>query len=91
MSDYKKIPTSAEVWAVIRARHTDLKVFSTYSAPDGDQFGNPDQCVMMTEYGIPGADVPLIGAETTWEKDPECDYKRVKETHRYWLCTWVNS
>lgn len=90
MSDYITIPTSAEVWAVIKARHLELKVFSSYSAPNGDPYGNPDDCRMQTEYGFENADVPIIGAETKWEKDPECDYKRVNESTHYWLCCAIN-
>ena len=90
MNDYKKIPTSAEVWAVIRARHPELKVFSSYSAPDGDQFGNPDVCKMMTVYGFDGCDFPVIGAETTWDRSPENNYERLNERHIYWICIAEN-
>lgn len=90
MSDYKRIPTSAEVWAVIRARHPELKVFSSYSAPDGDQFGNPDECKMMTEYGFEDCDYPIIGAETTWNKSYDKPYERLNEKHIYWLCVAVD-
>lgn len=66
---YPCIETSAEVWAVIHARHKDqLKVFSSFSDPGGTQFGGPGiEGRMETCYGIDGADYPLIGARTTWE------------------------
>lgn len=89
MSEYRKIPTSPEVWAVIRARHPDLKVFSTFSAPDGNWFGDPDECAMFTEYGFGKSDVPIIGAETTWEKEQDKPHNRLNEKTIYWLCIHV--
>ena len=85
MEGCKKVPTTPEVYAVIRASHPTLKVFSTYSAPDGDSFGNPDECVMMTVFGFEDCDYPIIGAKTTWEKDLEDPYIRENEKHEYWL------
>lgn len=85
--DYKKIPTTPEVWAVIRARHhKEMDVFSSYSAPGGDEFGNQCEGRMMTEYGLDGADCPLIGADTRWDIDHEQPHKRINERHEYWLC-----
>lgn len=79
-----KIETSPEVWAVIKARHhEDLTVFGTYSAPEGSEFS--DQCEMYTEYGFKDADVPLMAARTTWDRDPETSYKRINEKTKYWL------
>ena len=91
MSDYLKIPTSAEVWAVIHAKHKELRVFSSYSAPDGDQYGDHNQCVMMTEYGVPEADFPIIGAKTVWEKDQEGGHERINEMTKYWLCVGIEA
>jgi hypothetical protein len=78
--DHKKVETSAEVYAVIMARHRgDLKPFSTYSAPDNG--------VMMTEWGFEGHDVPFVGVETTWEvEDRTMPSYRKNERHEYWLC-----
>ena len=90
MSEYIRIPTSPEVWAVIKVSHPNLKVFSSYSAPDGDSFGNPDECKMMTEYGFEGCDYPIIGAETTWDKKRDKPYERLNEEHIYWLCVVVD-
>jgi len=90
--DYKKIPTTPEVWAVIKARHhNDLMVFSSYSAPDGDQFGNHDEGRMMTEYGFVNADCPLMGADTRWDIDREKPNKRLNERGEYWLCVPIDS
>lgn len=83
MSRHRKIRTSADVWAVIKARHGDeLNVFSSYSAPQGDRFGDPSTAVMMTEYGFKGAAWPLLGARTTWDVDATPR----KEVTEYWLC-----
>lgn len=80
------IETSREVYAVILARHQDdLVVFSSYSNPDGDDHLGRGKPEMMTEWGLRGADFPLIRAETTWEKNPEKEYERVNEKHRFWL------
>lgn len=76
--------TSAEVWAVIRARHPELKVFGTYSDPSGGR--NPDRGMMFTSYGFPNANFPLIEAETVWEIDHEKPSNRINEKHTYWLC-----
>ena len=90
MSDYKKIITSAEVFAVIHARHKDLKVFSSYSAPDGDYLrGNTTGGVMFTSYGFDNADFPIMEAETKWDIERETPFKRVNEQHTYWLCVPV--
>jgi hypothetical protein len=86
-SDYRTIETSAEVWAVIRARHPELRVFGSYSAPDGDYLsGNTDRGTMFTSYGFLGHDFPVIEARTTWDVDHEQPHVRVNEQHRYWLC-----
>lgn len=88
MSDYKRVSTSAEVWAVIRARHPEMVVFGSYSAPNGDEFGDPTQAKMFTSYGFESGDFPVIEAQTTWEvssENPESKYKRINEKHEYWL------
>jgi len=90
MCDYKKIPTSPEVWAVIKAAHKELCVFSSYSAPDGDLYGNPDKSRMMTEYGFRGCNCPIMGAETTWDKNPDKPHERINEHSNYWLCASVD-
>ena len=91
MSDYKRIATSAEVWAVIRARHPEMVVFGSYSAPEGDEFGDPSQGRMFTSYGFESGDFPVVEAQTTWDVSPEdinseSKYKRINEKHKYWLC-----
>ena len=87
---YRKIKTEASVWAVIKSVHPELVVHSSYSAPEGDFFGDSSICRMMTEYGFKDSDMPLIGAETTWDRSPENDYKRENEKTEYWFCIAVD-
>lgn len=83
----KAIPTSPTVWVAILSKHSDdLVVFSSYSAPEGDQLGNPDQGVMDTTYGFRGADCPLMRARSTWDIDRSKPFGRRNEKHEYWLC-----
>lgn len=85
---YVQISTSAEVWAVIKARHgKDLKVFESFSDPGGTFNGGPgERGRMMTAYGFDGAPEPIIKAQTTWRIDPEKPHQRIDEEHYYWLC-----
>lgn len=88
--EYKRVSTTVEVWSAVMAAHRDnMGVFSSYSAPGGDMFGNPKVGVMLTEYGFKGFDVPLIGAETRWDIDPIEPCKRKNEITKYWLCLAV--
>ena len=89
MADYKTIPTSLEVWAVIRAAHPEMVVFGSYSYPEGNPHGNMDMGEMFTSYGFPGGDYPVIEARTTWGiiRNEGCLFhKRENEKHEYWLC-----
>ena len=86
--EFRKVETSAEVWAVIRARHPDMVVFSSCSNPSSDpRFGS--QPSMYTAYGFADQDYPTIAAKTVWDEDPDCDYKRINEKHTYWLCVAI--
>ncbi len=85
MSRTIHVPTSAEVWAVIKARHPELVVFSSYSDPDDKHAIGT--CTMRTSYGFNHCrDYPIISTETTWEKSDKNDGERVNEKHSYWLC-----
>jgi len=87
--NYSTIETSPEVYSVIFARHRkDLVPFASYSAPDGDQFGDINQGVMFTSYGIKDSHFPLIEARTTWDIDRSSkdNFKRNNEEHQYWIC-----
>lgn len=82
---YDAIATSAEVWAVLKARHgTQMGVFSSFSDPDGSQCGGLENGSMETVFGLNGADFPLMAAKTTWRIVPG-DYKRHDEVTEYWL------
>lgn len=85
--DMPAFVTSAEVWAVLKARHGDvLKCFSSFSDPTGTFNGGPGlEGRMETTYCLPGADYPLIGARTTWKINPEKEYERVDTQHTYYL------
>jgi len=85
MSEYKKISTSPEVWAVIRAKHNEnLVVFGSFSEPDGNE--TSDDGIMMTSYGFKDASCPLIEARTTWTIDQKKPYKRINQINEWWLC-----
>lgn len=87
MSEYRRVSTSAEVWAVIRARHPDLCVFESFSDPNGAFNGGSGLTGRMeTALGFRGEDYPLIAAKTTWGINPDEPYKRMNERHEYWLC-----
>lgn len=87
----KAVLTSAEVYAVIRARHAkQLKVCSTFSDPTGTATGGPGtEGRMETAWVLPGADQPVVGARTTW-KIGEKEYERIDETHEYFLFCATN-
>lgn len=89
MSYHRKIETTLEVWTAIRLAHPQMVVFASYSAPDGDDFGDPNECVMKTEYGFSEGDFPVMGAETRWDKDHENSSNRLNERHQYWLCVGI--
>ena len=75
------IETSREVFAVIRARHPEMKPFASFTDP-GEFPG--DRSDIRTEYGFPGADESLLRAESEWIcGDPA--YVRLDESHRFWI------
>lgn len=86
MSDYKRVPTTYEVWRVIKLAHDALVVFGGYSAPDGDYHGDPTKGKMFTSYGFRQGDYPVMEAETTWDISYDEPHKRNNEEHTYWLC-----
>ncbi len=89
MSDeYKRIATSAEVWAVIKAKHgSQLSVFSSFSDPNGDAFGGGGTTgTMETSYGFKIGDYPIMEARSTWSISSEKPHERLDEIHEYWLC-----
>lgn len=88
--EHKKVATSAEVYAVLFARHgNSLKPFSSFSDPDGTFMGRDgSEGRMDTEYGFEGADAPTIGIRTTWPITRNADGLSVdgEHGHQYWLC-----
>lgn len=88
MDDYVKIPTTAEVWAVIHASHRGrLQVYGSFSDPNGTFNGGAgEHGVMETLYSLGGTDYPILKARSEWDIK---DGKRVNETHKYWLCVAV--
>lgn len=86
MIDYYKKPISADVYNSVRKDHgEDLVVFASFSAPEGDYYGNPERARMLTEWGFEDAACPTIGCETSWDADTE-GYTRENFTAEYWLC-----
>lgn len=82
---YPCFETSAEVWAVLFARHGDeLEPISSFSDPTGTFAGGTgDQGRMETCYRLRGADLPLLGVRTTWDigKNDE----QINKRHQYFL------
>lgn len=87
MSDYSRLITSAEVYAVIMAKHRDqMAAFETFSDPEGTFNGGPGEVGRMdTVWGIDGCDYPILEIQTRWDIDPEQPYKRINQTHSYFL------
>jgi len=79
--NYKKHKTTYEVWNTIKQAHPELRVFSTYSAPENGE--------MKTSYGFSGDEYPIIEARTTWNVDYENECNRINEQHEYWICVAV--
>ena len=86
MRDYRQIPTTVEVYLAIKKAHPNLVVYGSYSAPDGDHFGNPSQGVMETSFGFRNGDYPILYVKTTWDIDRSQPHHIPSETHEYWLC-----
>lgn len=75
--EYAKVPTSLDVYRAIYEQHkADLVPWSSFSDPDGQYFGPR----MDTVWALRGADAPLIGIVTTWERYDE-QSNRVGEQH----------
>lgn len=89
MSDFVKVSTTPEVWAVIHASHKGrLQLYGTFSDPDGTfGGGSGERGVMDTGYSLDNTDYPILWARTEWDIAP--DGKRSNETHRYWLCVAI--
>lgn len=84
--DYRTVQTTPEVWQAIREAHPEMVVYGSFSAPDGNYFGNPREGRMFTSYGFAKGNFPVIEAETTWDIDRGNPCRRANERHKYWLC-----
>jgi hypothetical protein len=86
MSDFKRTSTSAEVYAVLRARHGDaMTVFASFSDPDGTFVGGDGtRGRMETVWAL--MDAPLLEVRTTWDIDPAKPSTRINSKNEYWLC-----
>ena len=86
MNDYNRIPTSFEVWAVLMAHHAKaLRVYGSYSAPEGEMIDGKLLAVMRAEYAFEDGRWPMIGISTTWEVGG-ATWPRKSERNEYWLC-----
>jgi hypothetical protein len=87
MSNYSRLITSAEVYAVIMARHRDqMSAFGSFSDPDGTFNGGSGAVGRMdTIWGIAGCDYPILEIQTRWDIDPEQPHKRINQSHSYFL------
>ena len=85
-TDYKTVQTTVEVWCAIRQAHPELIVYGSFSAPDGNYFGNQNEGKMFTSFCFKQGNFPIIEVETTWQVDREDPTYRTREQSRYWLC-----
>ena len=86
MSNYKRVATSAEVWAVLHARHPEMVVYGSYSTPKGDEFGDMNQGKMISSYGFPHGNFPIIEYQVTWDINRDKPNERANQCREYWLC-----
>ncbi len=87
--NYKRIPTTYEVYRTILNNHvqtlveagkSDLSVLESYT-----NIVDHGTSTIYTVWGLKGADCPLIGAETTYDRDWGVEVEGT-EKHEYWLC-----
>ena len=85
---YTLTPTTRAVAAILHAEH-NLRVYGSYSNPDGTcPMGNGDP-EMMTLWSINGTHQPILQTITTWKLDktqPPNKRVRIDEESKYWLC-----
>ena len=88
----KKIPTNYGVYRSILDSHiADLTVYESFSDPDGSFHGGAHG-EMLTVWGFKNANIPLLGARTTFDleyvsaTDTMPAYnRRINEKHEFWL------
>ena len=87
---YKEIETSAEVVAVIWAKHRkELIVFESYTDPDGTCPMGNGMPKAETAWGISGSSDPLFRTVHTWETGEDW-YTKTKEKVVHTLCVPMN-
>ncbi len=80
------IPTSSDVYYAIReAHHKDLIIFSSYSAPEGDQYVDPTKGVLSTAWAFKDSDRPIIKTTVEWDIDEDNPDSRKNVKSSYWL------
>ena len=85
VTDYIRVETSREVYAVIRARHPEIISMGGFSDPDGIlPMGTVGEGRMLTTWGFPDADWPLMETAQTWHTE-RGDSERLNERNQYWL------
>ena len=83
----KRFTTTPEVYCAIHDAHKDkLKLFSSFTDMTGSfPDGYHGTAKIMTEWGLPGADFPLMGYEKTYPCDPE-GKQTGQDQYTFWLC-----
>lgn len=72
------IETTAEVFAVFRARHADdMEIVASFTDMSGGR--------MDTQYGIKRSKGPFLEAKSEWEVDEDNPSNRINYACRYWL------
>lgn len=86
MINYVRIPTSAEVYAVVMARHRDdMVAYGSFSDPDGTFNGGPGEVGRMdTMWALRDTDFPILEINTRWDIEPG-GIQRRNQTSDYWL------
>ncbi|KVP76889.1 hypothetical protein WJ94_15870 [Burkholderia ubonensis] len=88
MDDFYRLQTSAEVYAVIMAKHRDqMRCYASFSDPDGTFNGGPGERGRMdTIWSIDGCAFPILEINTTWNIDPAQPFKRLNLRSVHFLC-----
>lgn len=86
MSDYKKVEITRGIYSdIYNHLWADLRVFDTYSFPEGNEI-NPHEGRMYASWYVEGTDYPIIAQLRSWPLE-----SREKTTVTYWLCIGDNA
>lgn len=72
-------------WLLYNRYKDELGVFSTITEPVGSWY-HPFSGNMMTEWGFPDHDTPLIGMQERWDVDELDASIRKNVLVQYWVC-----